>query len=107
MAENTPSAAGAEKSEQEAAREAIELWVEELTHHLEIEDAEVDVDALLRLAGQAAHTVVRPAAPITTFLLGSGTGLAVAAGQADEEKAVRAAARVAEQLLDRRSQAVG
>lgn len=97
----------AEKTEQEAAREAIELWVDELKHHLEIDEVDVDIDALLKLAGKAAHTVVRPAAPITTFLIGYVSGLAEASGQADYEKSVRAASRVAEQLLERRSQAVG
>ncbi len=107
MAEHDPSAESAEHIDQEVAREAIELWVQELTHHLEIEETDVDIDALLKLAGQAAHTVVRPAAPITTFLVGYVSGLAEASGQADYEKAVRAASRVAEQLLERRSQAVG
>ncbi|GGE73973.1 DUF6457 domain-containing protein [Nesterenkonia cremea] len=107
MAESNPLAEGPQKTEQQAAREAIDLWVRELTHHLEIEDVEIDIDALLKLAGQAAHTIVRPSAPITTFLVGYVTGLAEASGQADYTKAVRAASRVAEQLLERRSQAVG
>lgn len=98
---------GAGKSEQELTRESIDLWVEELARHLEIEGVPLDVDAVLALAGKAAHTVVRPAAPVTTFLLGYVTGLAEASGQADFERASRAASAVAEQLLDRRSQAVG
>lgn len=93
--------------EQQNAKEAIELWVQELTAQLEIEDVEVDIDLLLKLAGKAAHTIVRPSAPITTFLIGYVTGLAEASGQADYDRAVRAACRVAERLLERRSQAVG
>ncbi|GAA1825190.1 DUF6457 domain-containing protein [Nesterenkonia flava] len=97
----------AEKSGEALTREAIELWVAELAHHLEIDDVVLDVDAVLAIAGQAAHTVVRPAAPVTTFLIGYVAGLAEASGQADFEKAFRAATRVAEQLLARRSDAVG
>ncbi|OOB89486.1 hypothetical protein B0T42_17110 [Rathayibacter sp. VKM Ac-2630] len=32
-------------------------------------------DALLALAGDAAHGIVRPAAPLTTFLAGYAAGL--------------------------------
>jgi hypothetical protein len=35
-----------------------------------------DRDAILGLAGKAAHTIVRPAAPLTTFLAGYAAGLA-------------------------------
>lgn len=97
----------AERTDEDLARESIELWVQELAHHLEIEGVRIDVDSVLKLAGQSAHTVVRPAAPVTTFMIGYVTGLAEASGQADYEKASRAATRVAEQLLDRRSRAEG
>ncbi|WP_238385314.1 DUF6457 domain-containing protein [Nesterenkonia muleiensis] len=99
----------AEKAEnaQPSAREMIAPWVEELTHHLEIDEVEVDIDALLKLAGEAAHTVVRPAAPVTTFLIGYVTGLAEASGQADYQKALSAASDVTRRLLERRSQATG
>ena len=33
-------------------------------------DTEVDIDLVLDLARDAAHSVARPAAPLTTFLLG-------------------------------------
>lgn len=87
--------------------ESIELWIKELAHHLEVDGVEIDIDAVLALAGQAAHTVVRPAAPVTTYLIGYVAGLAEASGQADLQTASRAASWVAEQLLERRSEAVG
>ncbi|GAA1105747.1 NTP transferase domain-containing protein [Nesterenkonia jeotgali] len=87
--------------------EPIELWVKELAHHLEVDGIEIDIDAVLALAGQAAHTVVRPAAPVTTYLIGYVAGLAEATGQADFQTASRAASRVAAELLERRSGAVG
>ncbi len=93
--------------EASAAQEAIALWVEELKHHLEIDEVPVDVDAILKLAGEAAHTVVRPAAPVTTFITGYVAGLAQGSGQAGYEEASRAATEVARELLDRRSHAVG
>ena len=97
----------AEKTEETQARETIEQWVAELTQHLEIDDLALDIDAVLAIAGQAAHTVIRPSAPITTFLIGYVAGLAEASGQADFDKAFRAATRVTEQLLARRSAAAG
>lgn len=99
-----PEDASRQTAEQ-SPHEAIELWVRELTRHLEIADTEVDIDAVLKLAGEAAHTVVRPAAPVTTFLIGYVTGLAEASGQADYRKAVEAASHVTRQLLAQRAQA--
>lgn len=43
-----------------------------LTGH---EIADADLDAILGLAGVAAHSVLRPAAPLTTFLAGYAVGL--------------------------------
>jgi len=93
--------------DQDHTRESIELWVRELAHHLEIDGVQIDIDAILGLAGQAAHTVVRPAAPVTTYLIGYVAGLAEGTGQADLPTASRAASRVAAELLERRSGAVG
>ncbi|HEV7624307.1 MAG TPA: DUF6457 domain-containing protein [Amnibacterium sp.] len=50
-------------------------------------------DAILGLAGVAAHNVVRPAAPVTTFLAGYAAGLR--GGSADEISAAIATARAA------------
>jgi len=44
-------------------------WIDELCDELDIE-LEVDEALILDLARDAAHSVERPAAPITTFLLG-------------------------------------
>lgn len=55
-------------------------WIEAVKKELAIEQ-EVDIDMLLLLARDAAHNVERPAAPITTYLI----GIAVANG-ADLEK---------------------
>ena len=44
-------------------------WIDELCDVLDIE-VEVDEALILDLARDAAHQVERPAAPITTFLLG-------------------------------------
>ena len=44
-------------------------WIDELCDALDIE-AEVDEALVLDLARDAAHNVERPAAPITTYLLG-------------------------------------
>jgi hypothetical protein len=49
-------------------------WIDELCDVLDIE-AEVDEGLVLDLARAAAHNVTRPAAPITTYLLGYAAGL--------------------------------
>jgi Domain of unknown function (DUF6457) len=48
-------------------------WVADLQRELGI-DLSVDVTDLLELARVAAHQVARPAAPLTTFLVGYAAG---------------------------------
>lgn len=48
-------------------------WIDELMDALDIE-AEIDEGLILDVARQAAHRVQRPAAPISTFLLGWAAG---------------------------------
>ncbi|GAA1228139.1 DUF6457 domain-containing protein [Rhodoglobus aureus] len=61
-------------------------WAVNLSGDLEIASDEfhaaMNIDGILDLAGVAAHTILRPAAPVTTFLVGYAAGLAVAAGTA-------------------------
>jgi hypothetical protein len=85
-----------------SADEILPPFVTELLSALEIEDTPVDIDAVLGLAGVAAHGVVRPAAPLTTFVVGYAAGLAAATGQAAPAVAMRAASRVAEEVIRRR-----
>ncbi|RIX30715.1 DUF6457 domain-containing protein [Amnibacterium setariae] len=55
---------------------ALTTWWATLVQALGLEDVPADRDAILGLAGEAAHAVVRPAAPLTTFLAGYAAGLA-------------------------------
>ena len=60
-----------------------------LARHLEVAAID-DLDTVLGLAGTAAHEVVRPAAPITAYLLGSAAAhhpdrpIAEIAGEVDD-----------------------
>lgn len=54
----------------------LDAWWTTLTQALGLEEVPVDRDAILGLAGEAAHAIVRPAAPITTFLAGYAAGRA-------------------------------
>ena len=54
----------------------LEEWVTELTTALDLPTDSVDVMLLLDLARDAAHGVARPAAPLTTFLVGLAAGRA-------------------------------
>ncbi|HUW77457.1 MAG TPA: DUF6457 domain-containing protein [Candidatus Nanopelagicaceae bacterium] len=62
--------------------ELMDEWIAEVKAVLGV-TAEVDVELLLNLARDAAHNVTRPAAPITTYLL----GIAVAMGADPKESA--------------------
>ncbi|OUE20987.1 hypothetical protein BFL36_11225 [Clavibacter michiganensis] len=54
----------------------LDRWVDRVAALLELPVHEVDVSLVLDLARDAAHGVARPAAPLTTFLLGLAVGRA-------------------------------
>jgi hypothetical protein len=66
-------------------------WIDELCDALEI-DAEVDEGLVLDLARDVAHSVEKPAAPISTFLLGYAAAVHGASPEAVEELSGRATA---------------
>lgn len=51
-------------------------WANRLTEALGVPDFDPDIALILDLARDAAHGVARPAAPLTTFLVGYAAGLA-------------------------------
>ncbi len=80
-------------------KQILEPWCRQLIAALELQGLEVDIDDVLALAGEAAHAVVRPAAPLTTFIVGYAAGCASATGQASDDVAIRSASEVARQLV--------
>jgi molybdopterin-guanine dinucleotide biosynthesis protein A len=71
---------------------ALAEWSTRLAAELGLTGLEVDVDAVLTLAGTAAHSVMRPAAPLTTYIVGYAAGLAAAQADAAEPSAAGPAA---------------
>lgn len=53
---------------------SLNTWATQLCDSLGIE-LDVDIDEILDLARDAAHNVERPAAPLTTFLVGYAAGM--------------------------------
>lgn len=88
----------------------LEQWTASVVKALGIEGLEVDINAVLGLAGRAAHAVVRPAAPLTTFLVGYAAGQAAAGGSGGgsvvSADAVRAATDTALRLCAERTPVV-
>ncbi|MFD7911769.1 NTP transferase domain-containing protein [Streptomyces sp. NPDC059752] len=74
----------------------LEQWITAVKSELGI-DLPVDTKTLLDLARDAAHGVARPAAPLTTFLVGYAAAHAAATG-ADPAQAVAEASRKAADL---------
>ncbi|WP_278235031.1 DUF6457 domain-containing protein [Isoptericola sp. AK164] len=68
-------------------------WVSAVERDLQLPADSIDVTEVLDLARDAAHHVARPAAPVTTYLVGYARGLAAAAGNAapDDDTAERTA----------------
>lgn len=63
----------------------LDRWSAELAPLLGLEDVEVPTALLLDVTRDVAHQVLRPAGPITTYLI----GLAVANGMSAEDAAER------------------
>ncbi|UJP40702.1 DUF6457 domain-containing protein [Cellulomonas palmilytica] len=64
----------------------LPLWVEHLTSRLGVDPALVDVDRILDLSSGVAHSVARPAVPVSMFV----AGLAAAGRSPDEIAALLA-----------------
>jgi hypothetical protein len=69
----------------------IDDWVTDLCTALDVPPDAVDVAALLDLARDAAHHVERPAAPITTYIVGLAAGRAGGDARTVAELTARAA----------------
>ena len=71
----------------------LDNWIAALCHELEL-DVAVDEGLLLDVARDAAHNVARPAAPVTTFLIGLAAGRAGGTPE-DVARAAEVASRLA------------
>jgi hypothetical protein len=77
--------------EQRDAEDALLAdWCARLADELEVHGLTVDLKAVLGLAGRAAHAVMRPAAPLTTFVVGYAAGMAAAGGEPSDAAVERA-----------------
>lgn len=70
--------------------EVLAEWCARLVDELGLDGLDVDIKSVLGLAGRAAHSVLRPAAPLTTFVVGYAAGLAAGGGMS-QEAAMRSA----------------
>lgn len=52
----------------------LESWMAALSADLDVDLDGVDIQVLLDVARDAAHSVTRPAAPLATFLVGYAAG---------------------------------
>ena len=75
----------------DAVRVTLHDWIDELCDVLDI-DLELDEGLVLDLARDVAHGVERPAAPISTFLLGYAAAVHGASPEKVEELAGQASA---------------
>ncbi len=93
-AESPPAAGAAEQGVAKKGDQMIQEWVRALCEALGVPVEAVDVDAVLDLAREAAHNVDRPAAPVTTYVVGFAAARGGGTLQAAEE-AIRTAAALA------------
>ncbi|MDT4899709.1 MAG: hypothetical protein QOJ78_639 [Pseudonocardiales bacterium] len=76
----------------------LDDWITELAAALGVDPAALDRNLLLDVARDAAHTVARPAAPLTTFLVGLAAGL-----RGGGKEAVDDAAAIVQRLTAQRA----
>ncbi len=76
--------------------ELMESWLRALAAELNLEVGDVDVQALLDVARDAAHGVTRPAAPLATFLIGWAAG----ASGGDPDAVARASAAASKLAIE-------
>ena len=69
----------------------LDAWLLRLARALDIDPTVIDVELVLDLARDAAHGIARPAAPLTTFLVGFAAG--AQGGGRDEIAALATTAR--------------
>ncbi len=75
--------------------DSLDDWTRAMCEVLELDPDGVDRDAILDLAKAAAHRVARPAAPLTTYLVGLAVGKA-----GGDAAAFTRSASVAERLTE-------
>lgn len=75
-------------------------WLTALSAHLGVELASTVVAPVLDLARDAAHNVMRPAAPLSTFVAGYAAGLAASAEPAGADERTLALIERARQLAE-------
>jgi len=74
------------------SQDQLEAWVAALSERLEVDVTGIDTQALLDVARDAAHSVMRPAAPLATFLVGYAAGVAGTGMAGVEDAAAKASA---------------
>lgn len=72
---------------------SLDDWIVTIATELDVDPALIGIDEVLDLASVAAHNVVRPAAPLTTFVAGLAAGRSGASAD-DVRAAIALATRV-------------
>ncbi|WP_198415215.1 DUF6457 domain-containing protein [Cryobacterium tagatosivorans] len=71
-----PPGSGPESGPSSPSPSALDEWVVTLAKELGLSADVVDIGLVLDLARDAAHGIARPAAPLTTFIVGYAAALA-------------------------------
>ncbi len=75
-------------ADEQAEPSTLDVWTARLSAELGLpDDFAVDIRVILDLARDVAHSVARPAAPVSTFVVGYAAGLAAAASNGHDAQA--------------------
>ena len=78
----------------EGSHEEWDAWIAQACTQLHIEPELADVDLVHELSKNVAHHVLRPMAPVSTYLLGIALGRALERGEPTDAAARRELARL-------------
>ena len=76
----------------------LDDWVTKLSQEIGVKSDDIAISEILDLARDAAHAVARPAAPITTFIVGYAAGMRGGGRETIAETVREALAAIAAEL---------
>ncbi|MGH9095165.1 MAG: DUF6457 domain-containing protein [Acidimicrobiales bacterium] len=80
--------------DEDTLNQRLDAWAAKLGKALGVEREVADISQILALAGEAARAVARPAAPLTTFMVGYAVGVAATQGRPAPDAMATAATAV-------------
>lgn len=84
MADHAEPHPPADRQDSRSEPESLPTWLAQVCAALGLESSDVDTTLVLDVAREVAHSVMRPAAPLSAYLLGVAVGRGASAAESAE-----------------------